>query len=240
MARSLEIIKSSPADAITNMEQDYALFKQLESGKSNTPVIRLYSWEQDCVTFGRSQKPENDFNTKLIPDIDKVFAIRPTGGGMVFHSVEDLTYCIVAPIENDFLPTGIEAGCSKMHEIISLMLSEIGISCSVKKCKPNKKKDSFEKICFTTSARYELSTSNGLKIAGSAQKKGKKALMIQGHIPNKTNYDVWSNYSNNQDFIEKVKKNSTTIFKETKKEFSFRELSDLFIKHFSKNYATDD
>ncbi|HAR64323.1 MAG: hypothetical protein DKM50_10295 [Candidatus Margulisiibacteriota bacterium] len=229
------LIIDSPDNACNNMRKDMDLFSNIEANEIPA-TLRIYSWDQPCITYGYSQSLENDFYIEKIPNRTQIAAKRPTGGGIVFHNSGDLTYSIVTKLETTRLPKGIEQSCTHIHKAIAGMLLELGIIASIAKSTLyNKNKHTFERICFATPARYELVTIQGQKIAGSAQKRGKKALLQQGTIPFSSDYSFWIPFCKNTGFITSLKSKSADMESLTTTNFTFDYLAKLLAAHFEKN-----
>jgi lipoate-protein ligase A len=87
---------------------------------------------------------------------------------------------LVTAIDNPALPKGLVPSFKKISEAIVLALHSIGISSEIRNSKLDIR-NSKSQLCFSYPAEYEIAV-NGKKIVGSAQKRGRKALLQQGSI----------------------------------------------------------
>ena len=111
---------------------------------------------------------------------------RPTGGGIVFHNEAEVTFSLVTAIDDPILPKGLVPSYKKISEAIVFALKGLGIPAEIRN-------PSFlsgqvsdfgfrnSALCFSYPAEYEI-VADGKKIVGSAQKRGRKALLQQGSI----------------------------------------------------------
>jgi len=169
------------------MKIDLEMFKNCTA-----PKLRIYSWANRCISYGCLQKIDR------ILDVDKEvrdgweIVKRPTGGGLVYHLPDELTYCAVCPAE--LLPKGIKGAYCYISEIIVKALNSLGIDAKIGNRRPftadripqagsrfpvpgPRQND----LCFSNTREYEI-TINGKKAVGSAQKRGRKAVLQQGTI----------------------------------------------------------
>jgi len=175
------------------MDYDLSLFEQFEKGEIPS-TLRIYSWKPKCITLGYAQKMERWIGEKARKgkesdegsigvggwDVVK----RPTGGGIVFHNEAEVTYSIVTSLDNPILPKGLIPAYKKLSEAVVYALGEIGIKAEIGEEKLDSRQSKIENrnhLCFSFPAEYEIVV-DGKKIVGSAQKRGKKALLQQGSI----------------------------------------------------------
>lgn len=58
----------------------------------------LYLWQNaDCVVFGRNQNPSNECRLGLMKTLGVLPVRRKTGGGAVFHDLQNLNYSFIVP-----------------------------------------------------------------------------------------------------------------------------------------------
>lgn len=166
-----------------NMQIDINHFNDFESGNA---ILRIYSWKPKCISFGYSQKIEDEIDENKAISLGWEFVKRPTGGGIVFHNEEEVTYSITAPIDNPILPKGLIPSFKKISEAVVSGLGTLGIKAQIRNSKleiqnNNKIRNHKNQLCFSYPAEYEIVV-GGKKIVGSAQKRGKVALLQQGSI----------------------------------------------------------
>ena len=167
-----------PRSGTYNMRLDRTDFEEIE--KSSCPAyakVRFYSWQNPAVSFGYSQKIEKLVDVAKAKKLGIELVRRITGGGMVFHQPGELTYCLAAA--NDlFSPRPLE-NYKHIACILKKSFKEIGIKAVVAGRTGIARFN--ENICFSKPTRHELLV-GGKKIAGSAQKKGRRALLQHGAI----------------------------------------------------------
>jgi lipoate-protein ligase A len=176
---SWQLIRTPDQDGRQNMQLDLELFQAFE--KSDGPsILRFYSWQPQCVSLGYSQKIEAEIDLAKAMELKWEIVKRPTGGGIVFHNEAEITYSLVTAIDNPLLPKGMVPSYKKISEAIVLGLQYMGIKAEVKST-PVPRPSSLDPLCFSYPAEYEV-VYNGRKIVGSAQKRGRRALLQQGSI----------------------------------------------------------
>ncbi len=169
-----QLILSPNTSGAANMAADLALFNNYESGKSDTSTLRIFSWEPKCVSYGYSQKPVKKEGWDAVR--------RPTGGGIVYHEAGEVSYSIVTSIENPQLPEGLIPSYLAISEILVEALKQLGVRAKIFGSKKRSRDvQSQALLCFAEPAEYEI-VSHGQKIVGSAQKRGKRAMLQQGTI----------------------------------------------------------
>ena len=177
---SLNCLGYEVLSAEENMQKD----KNIMTIGSEDVSLRLYSWKDTCVTYGYNQKEADVI--KIVKETMNLtiseFVRRPTGGGLVIHNPENLSWTL-------FVPTKLLTEKSlltfyyKLSLIYAEVLNECGISCQLTKSNReeyNEKK--INDICINYPSKYELVDEFGQKLIGSAQKKTKIALIQQNNL----------------------------------------------------------
>lgn len=174
-------------DGQSNMQKDIKLFNDVENS-TDTSILRIYSWSKPCISLGYSQKIDEEIDISKAKEMGWDVVVRPTGGGIVFHNESEVTYTLITSIDNPILPKGLVPSYKKISEAIVVALRNIGIRSEILNTKYetlNKSKtqnSNFKtNLCFSYPTEYEIVV-DGKKIVGSAQKRGKKALLQQGSI----------------------------------------------------------
>lgn len=184
---SWKLIKSPKLTGSQNMEIDLKLFQDFEKGLI-PPTLRFYSWKPNCISFGYSQKIEKLIKSWRAQELGWDIVKRPTGGGMVFHNEAEITYSLVMAIDDPRLPRGLVPSYLRISQAIVRGLSLLGIKSQILNPKFEIRNQSkilnskFETdLCFNYPVEYEI-VYGGKKLVGSAQKRGKRALLQQGSI----------------------------------------------------------
>ncbi len=185
LPRTWRLIRDGAADAATNMMRDRALFASIEHCEEGAdppaPALRLYFWKPWAVSLGRHQDPERALDRSALAERGYDWVRRPTGGRAVLHA-DEITYCIVAPLLGPFA-----GGLAASHRRIAAALARFyqGFDLSVGLTRPASPKDLDPRVvapCFVAPGLAELELA-GRKLAGSAQRRGRRALLQHGSLP---------------------------------------------------------
>jgi lipoate-protein ligase A len=163
-------IESRLEDPAWNMAFDEALLEF--ASDLSSPLLRFYGWNEPAATFGYFQKYEQiERWTPLRPLIR-----RPTGGGLVPHN-QDWTYTLVFPPGHVWHATRAEESYRGVHQWIHHAFGRLQIKTELA---PAAKKE-IEGQCFVGAEKCDL-LFEGRKIAGAAQRRNRRGLLIQGSI----------------------------------------------------------
>ncbi len=174
-----QLITTPALSGQKNMQLDLELFREFEKVEGPS-ILRFYSWRPQCISLGYSQNIEAEIDLLKAKELGWQVLKRPTGGGIVFHNEAEVTYSIVTAIDSPLLPPGMIPSYKKISEAIVLGINYLGIKAEVKSSPvPSTKYPA--PLCFSYPAEYEV-VSNGQKIVGSAQKRGRRTLLQQGSI----------------------------------------------------------
>jgi lipoyl(octanoyl) transferase len=173
---TLDIIPFKKFSGKYNMEFDLCLFNNFEQGLSPT-TLRIYGWEKPCISLGYTQDPDKEVNRANCEKYGIEIVKRPTGGGIVFHNEHEVTYSFICDKNDPKLPEGLVESYVFISNIVIEALKKVGVSADISDTRHHEQ----ARLCFSFPASYEI-TLEGIKIVGSAQKRGKKALLQQGSI----------------------------------------------------------
>ena len=173
------MIVSPGLSGAANMEQDRKLFQGCEAGL--TPAtLRIYSWRPNCISVGYAQQLDEEIDPERAAAVGYDVVKRPTGGGIVFHNEAEVTYSLVMPLNDPRLPKGLIASYKIISEAVVIGLKNLGVKSEVKAtCDPHP--PSRDPLCFAYPAEYEI-VAGGRKLVGSAQRRGRHAMLQQGSI----------------------------------------------------------
>lgn len=160
-ARLLLHPAASPA---RNMAIDEALLRLVQ-----LPILRLYSWDQPCLSLGYFQKSATASA--------RLFVRRYTGGGLVEHG-QDLTYSLIFPSTHPLTTAGTLSSYQKIHAALALALQQIGLPCSLATAQPSQD----HPACFLKPVPADILNPQGQKLAGAAQRRTKQGCLHQGSI----------------------------------------------------------
>lgn len=238
----LRIIIDKARSARFNMAADLYIYEKCKL-ESDTIYLRIYRWEAPTLSLGYMQKT----NTLCGQDIlarDGIEVIRRATGGRTVLHWDDITYSFIFSKKLDFLGKTI----NETYEIISDALSDalglLGVNSEKSLVGENSSslKDVIKMPCFLSPNRNEILI-NGRKLIGSAQKRGKKAILQHGSIA------LNKKFRNVVDYLNITSENKSIILKElSKKAVSLNEIislpdvkviEDKIIEGFKKNIEVD-
>jgi len=160
------LILDGTSSAFENMAIDESLLRQ-----ARMPVLRIYGWEEACVSIGYFQK------TSVVPP-STPFVRRYTGGGLVEHG-RDLTYTLVLPPDHPLNLAGTLPSYRSIHTAVSAALRAAGVDCQLATAQPEKDHAS----CFLKPVPADvLDPKGGKKLAGAAQRRTRQGCLHQGSI----------------------------------------------------------
>lgn len=229
-----------------NMDYDRQLFNDFEAGKIPS-TLRIYSWKPRCVTLGYAQKMERWLDGTMAGKMGWDVVKRPTGGGIVFHNEAEVTYSIVTALDNPLLPKGLVPAYSRLSEAVVDALQIIRVKAEIGHKSPHplsqilppsptgrggralRSVGEGSHLCFSFPAEYEIVV-DGKKIVGSAQKRGKKALLQQGSIfMSPTDKSVFSMLKSGQNQL-----NAISVEEILGRKVSFEEMAKALTKGFQE------
>lgn len=226
-----------------NMDIDLQLFHELEEGRIPL-TLRVYSWRPRCISLGYAQKARAEIDTDRARALGWDVVMRPTGGGIVFHNEAEVTYSLVTSVDNPILPHGLIASYEKISEAIVCALNKLGVEAKIKATRdprpvmarqarhpnhPELCRGTRDSLCFSYPAEYEI-VCDGRKIVGSAQKRGKRALLQQGSIFVRRNpADVYSVLKKDHDA-----ENAISVEEVLGRKIEFNEMYEALMAGFKK------
>ena len=176
---SWKLIYSPKLSGLAHMQLDLKLFHDFEKGLISS-ILRIYSWEPNCISLGYSQRVEKEVDVERAAELGWDVVKRPTGGGIVFHNEAEVSYSLVTAIDNPILPKGLVPSYRKISEAVVWGLNQLGIHAQIRNSK-SEIRNPKSQLCFFYPTEYEIVVA-GKKIVGSAQKRGRRALLQQGSI----------------------------------------------------------
>ncbi|MGH7170726.1 MAG: lipoate--protein ligase family protein [Gemmataceae bacterium] len=147
----------------------------LEAAAAGTASFRLYAWSQPTLSLGYFQCCAG---SRAFPGLGELAWVRrPSGGAALVHHLE-LTYALA-------LPAGLpwrkreESWLKSMHGILRDALETFGVSA--RPCGDSEERKLGDVLCFLHHTPGDLLIGE-TKIAGSAQRKQRGALLQHGSI----------------------------------------------------------
>jgi lipoate-protein ligase A len=136
------------------------------------PTLRFYGWSEPAATFGYAQK---------YADVEKMTPLRPlvrrpTGGGLVPHD-RDWTYSLVFPAGHYWHRLKAGESYQRVHRWISAALAELRVPTAL----AAQSQKEIPGQCFAGAEKDDVLW-QGRKIAGAAQRRTGRGLLIQGSL----------------------------------------------------------
>lgn len=154
------------------MAVDEAMLKS--ASDLNQSSLRFYGWQPATLSLGYFQRLQ-DRNLHATSR-DCHIVRRASGGGAILHDVE-LTYAYATPTNHR--RGGAEAMYFAFHETLVATLLDFGVATRLHRLEEGLSDKSF--LCFERRADGDV-ICQGFKIAGSAQRRWKNALLQHGSI----------------------------------------------------------
>ena len=164
------------------MAMDQAWLEQ-----SQTPVLRIYTWQQPTVTIGYAQSLPKLQDS--LPDWPIVR--RWTGGGVVFHQ-GDFTYSVIVPACQPWSEMTPLESYRRIHGSLAESLATHGHPG----CRLAMPEDLIEgPFCFVAPALHDV-IRGPVKVAGAGQRRGKLGFLHQGSVQQvRITEDFWPKWA---------------------------------------------
>lgn len=154
--------------AAENMALDEALLRLAE-----VPTLRFYGWRPGALSIGYAQDVPAGWREPVVR--------RQTGGGAIWHDRE-VTYCLAGHEDALGARDDIRGLYQRAHAGIVKALAEFGLEARIQaEGAARGKDDPF--ACFEKPASGDvLAQPSGRKIAGSAQRRLRRRLLLHGSV----------------------------------------------------------
>jgi lipoate-protein ligase A len=175
----IRVLEDPPLDGPTNMGRDEALLLRASSGPPSQPTLRIYTWIEPTVSLGYFQ-PYAEFE-RLGPPVNQLAVVRrPTGGGAILHDLE-MTYSLTAPLSHPICRHGTSRLYEWAHDAVIASLKTMGLDARRDGPTDDSGPQRGPFFCFERRHRFDVLI-HGDKIAGSAQRRTKAAVLQHGSI----------------------------------------------------------
>ncbi len=204
-------IERDPALAgAANMERDLSLLRQLEDSSQPATIVRFYAWDKPTVSLGKHQKPESGADLEFCRRNHIPVVRRPSGGRAVLHA-DELTYAVISNDALSFPMHSLHETYRAVALALQSGLAQLGIESALARpsrtssgrgaearrggrtndpVQPHQSADHrLAAPCFVAPSRHEL-LCQGRKIAGSAQRRLRRAFLQHGSIPLTVDYPL--------------------------------------------------
>ncbi|MEX2043722.1 MAG: lipoate--protein ligase family protein, partial [Opitutus sp.] len=181
----LHVLPVRSGGAAGNMALDFLLLQRYPDAAQ--PRFRHYGWQRPAVTFGYAQKVA--FVRGQLPAMAGEAGVpldlcrRPTGGGIVDHR-DDWTYALVIPRGHPLEEVRASESYRVVHEALAVALRAQGVRAATKqRTDDDAEEPAGAGVCFQRAEISDLvHEGTGVKIAGAAQKRNKRGLLLQGSV----------------------------------------------------------
>ena len=157
-----------------NMALDEALLERASA--SGSAVLRVYTWSEPTITFGRNQAARGTYDPKRARERGIAVVRRPTGGRSLLHHRE-ITYSVTAPAH---LAGSLRESYGRINRLLVGGLRRLGVSVEIAAPRERSLPPSAAP-CFERPAAGELVV-DGRKLVGSAQWRDQGAMLQHGSI----------------------------------------------------------
>ncbi|MFH0855818.1 MAG: lipoate--protein ligase family protein [Candidatus Omnitrophota bacterium] len=178
--RKFRLIRTHPETGVYNMALDEKIFNRyLEDG---IPVFRLYRWKAPSFTYGVSQQPGREIDSKRCISDGVEVVKRITGGGILFHH-DEITYSFVCDKRDVGEPQEVLVSYKRICAFLIRFYESLGLQANFAlesagfqdRCVPHE-------LCSASYEKYDI-VINGRKIGGNAQKRRRRVIFQHGSIP---------------------------------------------------------
>jgi lipoate-protein ligase A len=182
MGQAWRLLRSGYGTGRFNMALDEYLLNGMVPSQGR-PVLRFYRWSPAAVSCGFGQKLEREVDLGKCRRAGIDVVRRPTGGRAVLHW-DELTYCLVWPLNEPGLDGTISDTYRRISECLAAGLRLFGLETELEK-NQNRSERNKGRIasppCFSSTARWELKH-RGRKLVGSAQRRIGQAVLQHGSL----------------------------------------------------------
>jgi lipoate-protein ligase A len=178
------LLRSTPADGALNMAVDEAILLAVADG-SSPPTLRLFDWTPPCLSLGYSQ-PAAEVDRTSLARLGYGLVRRPTGGRAILHT-DELTYSVIAPIEEPRVRGGVMESYQQLSAGLLRGLSHLGLNVRADKhYDPAEAESAKGPVCFEVPSNYEITAGSAgqpRKLLGSAQVRRRGVVLQHGTLP---------------------------------------------------------
>lgn len=168
------------------MARDLFFLKQLEENPELPGVFTVYSFSPPCISLGRLQKANPELMIKARNNGFETVK-RPTGGRLVIHHPEDITYSLILSKNHGFLPGKVRHTYELVKPFLIDFLSFLNIRTDENSLKV---KTPEKELCFATVQPSDI-TAGGKKVSGNALFWLKNAFLLQGTFHHSFRENTW-------------------------------------------------
>ncbi len=166
----VRLLPHGVAEGAWNMAADEALLAAAAAGQAS---LRFYGWTEATLSLGYFQSAQAARAPARLGGL--AWVRRPSGGSALVHHLE-VTYALAVPAGPAWQPRG-QSWLVRLHEVLCRALAGLGVEARL--CAQEQKHG--DVLCFLHHTPGDL-VIGAHKVAGSAQRKQRGALMQHGSI----------------------------------------------------------
>ena len=171
----LRLIIDPPASGAWNMAVDESLLQS--ASEQGIATLRFYQWQPATLSLGYFQKSANRVLHEPSEACDLVR--RASGGGAILHHHE-LTYSYAFPVENP-RSERVTSLFDQFHEALIRCLGQLGVESHLYGNPKHEQGSEKPFLCFQRRSSVDVIV-DGYKVCGSAQRRGKNAVLQHGSV----------------------------------------------------------
>jgi len=179
------LVLDRAGDGPANMATDEAILNAVAAGCA-PPTIRFYRWQAPWLSLGYGQRKIGDLLDRC-REAGVGVVRRITGGRAVLHN-DEVTYCLVAPINLRPEFGTITSSYRLFSQALALGLSRLGIAAK-RDAAEGPRRSSCGQMCFAVALGADLRV-GGAKLVGSAQARKSGVLLQQGSLLVSIDWDL--------------------------------------------------
>jgi len=174
-----EVVDSGQVAVQEAMDRDLQLLHSMEP--TGTPIFHSYDFLGDSATFGYFIKPFTLLNEEGVAKRQLSLGKRATGGGIIFHLC-DLAFSIILPKSHEGYMDSVIDSYKYINAIVAEAVTQfVGKDLQLLGEKVAPKDSACGHFCMANPTIYDVLV-DGKKVAGSAMRRLKNALLYQGSI----------------------------------------------------------
>lgn len=199
-------------------------------------IIRLYRWSKPCISLGRNQKADEVLDLEACKEDGIDFIHRPTGGQAIYHLPEELSYCLVASLDDIGASVKVKDAYQKICSVLIDLYAQLGLEAHFsRELVENSKKQKQIKnnLCFASWEDDDIIIA-GKKIGGNAQRRARNVVLQHGSIPLKFDFTMASKYI--KDIPKDITSRTVALNELLNKKITVKQLESKFIEQIKRRF----
>ena len=223
-----------------NMHADAVLLEAVGAGFSPS-VLRLYRWDPPAISLGYNQDPKRELNLPRVRSAGIEVVRRLTGGRAVLHW-EELTYSVICREGCGRLGASPGATYREIGKALVAGLRAFGAPVDLHRQDAGQGGRSTPEApkppCFASTSKWEV-TYRGRKLAGSAQRRIRGAILQHGSILTGPRHLLLGGFLRGADVVGPIADSSSHLGEITGEPVDIPSLSACIARGFGDCLETD-